>query len=87
METTAMDVRWIRSRYGSGMGASEEPEKYHLAKLREARGDRTGRLISRYYVAACSGRQLGGPWGYERAEVVPDGEPVCKRCARLKPGP
>lgn len=58
---------------------------WHAARVIEVRGARTGALISRGHVAACTGRQLGGPWGYSRwtDEGQPAALEMCARCARL----
>lgn len=56
---------------------------WHKAKRRESRGAVTGKLIKVYWVAACSGRQLGGPWGSTNAQELPASAVLCRRCARL----
>jgi hypothetical protein len=51
----------------------------HLGLRRDMLGARSGLILSVGYVAACSGRQIGGPWGYGRYQTTTD--TVCPRCA------
>jgi hypothetical protein len=58
--------------------------KAHLAEQREFRGTRTGRVIDTYYVARCSGRSIGGAWGYAITSYEPQDRLFCRRCERLR---
>lgn len=55
---------------------------WHVGKRAELRGGRTGLLLAVYYVTACSGKRLGGPWGQAERDDRPEG-PICPRCARI----
>jgi len=65
---------WIRGKGRSGV--------WHLGRVHEVRGARTGEVLHRAHLTACSGAQLGGPWGYERA-TEPTTAYICKNCARI----
>ena len=54
----------------------------HLGLRRDALGDRSGLILSVGYVAACSGKQIGAPWGYSKEQIQPVGSKVCDRCVR-----
>lgn len=54
---------------------------WHLGLRRDMRGARTGTLRHVWYVTACSGRQLGGPWGQSTTTEQPTH--LCSRCAKL----
>jgi hypothetical protein len=56
---------------------------WHLGKLRKTYGPRTGLCLSAYYVTACSGRQLGGPWGQHEQTDKPAGD-FCSRCEAIR---
>ncbi len=66
---------FIRSRAGVS-------RTVHLGLRRDHRGDRSGLILSVGYVAACSGKQIGGPWGYTRWQAYCIGSDICTRCAR-----
>lgn len=55
----------------------------HVARGSRLYGDRTGRDMGgrTYYRAICTGRQIGGPWGYAVSDDAPGS--VCPRCARI----
>jgi hypothetical protein len=56
---------------------------WHRATMRELKGEKTGKVFSSYWVAACSGNRPGGAWG----AITTDEEPtdfLCPRCAKLK---
>jgi hypothetical protein len=57
---------------------------WHLSRERELRGIKTGTVLSRYRVAACTGRPVGGAYGYSTHEGKPgQGYPICQRCESL----
>lgn len=56
---------------------------WHLGKRHERRGSRTNNLHAVYYLTACSGKQLGGPWGQVERTELPSGAGVCARCAAI----
>jgi len=64
--------------------ASNQPKAddplWHLGLRQEARYARSGLLRSVYYVTACNGRLLGGPWGQSEKSAVPEGAEHCPRC-------
>jgi len=74
------------------MATPKEPRKYlsantgsgkiHAAKVVNRYGDRTGNLLDSGYVAACSGRALGGAWGSTAFdELLAIGcNDLCSRC-------
>lgn len=64
-------------------GAGQLRSLWHLGRKRELRGEKTGKLIATYYVAACNNRQLGGAWGYARINNIPDNASICPRCLKL----
>jgi len=65
------------------ISSNRATDLWHLADRREMRGDRTGKIICTYYVTACTGHQLGGPWGQSMEKgAVPPGM-VCPRCEKL----
>lgn len=68
------ETKWITSN----------PEGYwHVGLRHESRGLRTGKLMSVYYKTACSGRQLGGPWGQTERNELPANAGVCPRCQAI----
>lgn len=73
-----MEMKFITSNGG---------ELWHLAKVKESRGERTGRVLSTYQVTACTGKQIGGVWGYSTRSLEKDGVPsannMCKRCLSI----
>jgi len=76
------------------MTTPKEPRKYlraseggkiHAARVKNIHGDVTGKLIGSYYVAACSGRGLGGAWGSTAFDELPGvtsigANALCARC-------
>lgn len=54
----------------------------HVGVGRRAYGARTGRDMGgrTTYLTLCSGRQIGGPWGYAADR---EGAVTCSRCRRL----
>lgn len=62
---------------------ARESAVWHAAVERESRGAK-GTLFGTYYVAACSGRQLGGAYGQSMRHAMPSGPGVviCRRCLR-----
>lgn len=57
---------------------------WHVGVERVIVGPNSGKVLHRYYVTACSGRRLGGPWGQtERASIDKNRDALCPRCARL----
>jgi hypothetical protein len=52
--------------------------KWHLARRKEHRGVRTGKVLYKFVVTACNGKQLGGPWGSK--VMTEPGECICKKC-------
>ena len=54
----------------------------HIGLRQDLLGDRSGLILSVSYVAACSGKQIGGPWGYTRSQVQPVDSDICPRCAK-----
>lgn len=69
---------WIRSNAGEG-------GLWHLATEHTLNGAVTGKVLSRYFLTACSNRQLGGAWGYEKRVGLgkPDDGVFCSRCEAL----
>ena len=66
--------------------ASNTPQEFgrdtpwHAAVLRHRIGAVTGKVLRTYYVPACSGRPLGGSWGYTTVEELPRNATRCRRC-------
>jgi len=56
---------------------------WHLAKVRELLGAKTGKVYSSTLVAACSGRQVGGAYGYSAKTERPAEAGCCARCLKL----
>jgi hypothetical protein len=56
---------------------------WHLAKTKELCGDKTGKVMAKYIVAACSGKQLGGAWGHSQWQHAHAPSRICKACQRL----
>jgi len=54
----------------------------HLAEEQNRTGARTGTVLATYHVARCSGRMIGGAWGYTLSETLQD-RALCARCARI----
>jgi hypothetical protein len=73
---------WIATNHPdrTGLGA------WHAGVPRYRFTDKTRRLVGTHLVTRCSGRQLGGPWGYSTA---PNGPATagyydqCSRCVAL----
>jgi len=53
---------------------------YHRADLLEIYGQMSGRVLASSYVARCTGRSLGGPWGSTVMDAPPDDYRACRRC-------
>lgn len=68
---------WINSLAGSGQVV------WHLGEKRELRGVKTGTIKRTYYVTKCTGKQLGGAYGYVTREDTPIIDLACKRCAKI----
>ena len=54
----------------------------HLGLRRDQTGARSGLILRVAYVAACSGKQIGGPWGCTKSQTRPVGSDICPRCAK-----
>jgi hypothetical protein len=52
---------------------------WHQAKRKELRGLK-GTLFGVYYVARCTGKQIGGAYGYSQRAELPEHAHKCKRC-------
>lgn len=70
-----------RPQYIASNATEDAP--WHLAVRHEARSAKTGKLFGVYYKTRCSGRTLGGAYGYTRIESIPEHARVCTRCAKL----
>ena len=64
--------------------SNNEGENWHVAKEKLSIGAK-GTVFGKYYVAACSGKQLGGAWGYSTLDTAKQGQPrhVCQRCRNI----
>lgn len=58
---------------------------WHLAEKREL-VSASGKVFSRYSVTRCSGKKLGGPYGYsvKHRHDITEYERVCSRCVALE---
>lgn len=56
---------------------------WHIATRKESIGPVSGKVLAVYYVTACSGRQLGGPYGQTVSNTAPATDDLCPRCARF----
>lgn len=67
-------MSWIASN-------RSDDSPWHLGVKREVRSEKTGRLFSSYFVAACTGKTLGGSYG----QTVRDepGRELCRRCVTI----
>jgi hypothetical protein len=54
----------------------------HLGLRVDALGARSGLIMRVSYVSACSGKQIGGAWGYSKTQNQPEGSHVCPRCVK-----
>ncbi len=59
---------------------------WHLSKISELRGEKTGTVYLKYRVTCCTGKQLGGAWGASSKDfdAIPDDS--CRRCAEIANG-
>lgn len=64
---------WITSNYGGGL--------WHIGKQTIMIGPKTGKILHVGRVAACNGKQLGGPWGYTTS--IEGRGPRCPRCLAI----
>ena len=73
--------KWIHSAWSpDGL-----PTKVHLGIRREKQwGKLVGKFMTSFYVTACSGRKLGGPFGQGEHAEIPEGHEVCRRCKAIR---
>ena len=74
---------WIAATNLKGPGFT----LWHVGVEHRRYTDKTRKLVGEYLLTRCSGRQLGGPWGYSR---ISNGAAMgyndcdrCKNCERL----
>jgi hypothetical protein len=53
---------------------------WHLGVRKFRRYSRSGLIAGVSYVTKCSGRQLGGAWGYAKKSELFDADEKCSRC-------
>lgn len=54
----------------------------HLGLRVDMLGVRSGLILRVSYVSACSGKKIGGAWGYAKTQNQPEGSHVCPRCVK-----
>ena len=55
---------------------------WHIGERKELRTP-SGELLHTFVAAACSHKQIGGPWGHRTWKYSDTPKPLCKRCAKL----
>jgi len=73
---------WICS---NAQGAFQD-RVWHLAAPEERRGERTGKVLARFHVAACTRKTLGAAYGSTLVQAKPAegiGERICVRCEKI----
>jgi len=53
---------------------------WHIGRAKKSIGPNSGLILGVYYVTACSGRVLGGAYGYRKSETVGSDWAMCPRC-------
>lgn len=54
----------------------------HLGLRVDMLGVRSGLIMDVSYVSVCSGKQIGGAWGYTKTQDQPKGSVPCPRCVK-----
>jgi hypothetical protein len=77
-QNTKPATRFIASNGAKPMHTFSGPT-WHLGQRRELLYTRSGLIMKVYYVAKCTGKQLGGCWGQTERDDDPGGV-KCSRC-------
>lgn len=54
--------------------------KYHILRTKTTYSVSGARVIGKYDITLCTGRQIGGAWGSKRVTEMPPHGVVCKSC-------